>query len=122
MSSQYKDFFDLPSQESAPSQVEGGEDFFDIPTPEDSWVKPEAPPIKEQLKNVPGLISREAATDLYSAVSTGGETYRFLADKLRQYGEDLAAKEGRELTPEDIAITDKFVNYIPDLIQSLNEK
>ena len=118
------DFFDVgtpePQQTAAPKAA--AFDYFSQPSSEDTWVKEPAPPVSEQLKNTPGLIAREGAAFFHSLPRELAESYRFLAGKLQGYGEDLAASEGREVTEQDRAITDKFVNYIPDLLQSLGEK
>lgn len=116
------DFFNFNPAQSKSTDTESNSDFFDIPSPQQTWVKPEAPEVSEQLKTSPGLAAREFTAGGWSGISQAAEGYRFLSGKLQKYGEDLAAKEGREVTPEDKAITDKFVNYIPDLIQSLGEK
>ena len=124
MSSKYQDFFDIPTEDTKSAQPSATSDqsFFDIPSNPEGWGKPEAPPVSEQLKTAPGLFAREGASNLYSLPSNAAEGYRFIAKKLQGYGEDLAAKEGREITDEERALTDKFVNYVPDLVKSLGEE
>lgn len=117
------DLIDTPKSSPSPEKPSTPvKTVFDLPPPSNTWTKPEPPPVGEQLKNVPGIIGREGAAGLYSLPHNLGETYRFLSGKLQQYGEDLAKKEGREITDQDRELTNKFVNYVPDLIQSLHEK
>ena len=95
---------------------------FDIPPDESTWVKEPAPSISEQLETTPGLIAREAAAGLYSLPSNLAESYRFIGGKLQQLGEETAAKEGREVTDQEREMTNKIVNYLPDLVKTLGEK
>jgi cation transport regulator ChaC len=131
------DFFDIPTPENdwakssqqtpadISSKISAKNDelaFFDMPDPENNWVKPEAPPISEQLENAPFFWAKEAGAGLYAAPSIAAETYRFLASKLQGLGKEQAQEEGREVSDSETDLTNKFVNYIPDLIKDLGEK
>lgn len=118
------DFFDLPSpsQKVATPISKKEESFFDLPAPQNNWVKPPPPSTSEQLKNFPYLFAREGKAAIKSFPSSTAETYRFLASKLQKLGEDQAAEQGREITPEEKALTSKFVNFVPDLVKQLGEK
>jgi hypothetical protein len=96
--------------------------FINAGQPFNDWTKPEAPPASEQLRNAPGLFATEARAQLHSLPSSTAEVWRFVGDKLQQFGEEQAAEQGREITPEERDLTDKIVNYIPDFIQELGYK
>lgn len=96
--------------------------YFQEAPNEKTWLKEPPPSLSEQANVAPELAAREGAAGLYSLPHTAGETYRFLAGKLQSYGEDLAQSEGRIITDEERELTNKFVNYLPDLIKSANEK
>lgn len=115
------DFFTYQKQQD-PEAATKSNDFFNIPSPQQSWVPEEPPSTIEQLKNAPLLAAREAKAGIFSLPHSTAEIYRFLAGKLQGLGEDLAAKEGREISESEREMTDKFVNYLPDLVSSLNEK
>ncbi len=115
-------FFDeIPKPQNPSSNQQ--ESFFDQPVSKDSWYKPQPErSFGQQLKNANDFVTTKGGAGILSLPRSTAEIYRYLAGKVQGYGENLAAKEGRELTPEDIETTSKFVNYLPDLLEDLGEK
>ncbi len=119
-------FFKLKKDESKVQDIsssEGKEEaFLKLKSPENTWVKPEQPPIKEQLKNAPGFFQRELASDLYAAPSNAAETWRYLAGKASEIGEQQQLKEGKERPESETKLQDWIVNAMPDFIEELGIK
>ena len=106
-----------------PSPKESTErNVFDLGPDPNTWVQADAPSTWEQLKKAPGLLSREAGAELQSLPSSTAEIYRFVASKLQGLGEEQAEKAGREITPQERELTNKFVNAFPDFMAKLSEK
>ena len=121
MASKIPDFF---NETSAPDQAASNPkvpSYFDEGPAPDTWVKPEGPSIRKQLDTVGPIFSQEFLSGLWALPSMTAETYRHLAGKLQGYGEEQALKEGREITDEERALTDKFVNFLPDLWKNFGE-
>lgn len=122
MSTNHNAFFDLPSSSQKQSNSSPqAQSFFDIPSNKNTWVKPK-PSISEQLNNAGPIFTRDVLATLYSLPSRAAEFYRAGGSKLQELGEKTAATEGREITPSERELTNKFVNYIPDLIKKGGEK
>lgn len=117
------DFFDLPSKnEPSPAQTKSGDDFFSLPSSPNTWKKPEPPSTGEQLETAAPLFSQHFLAGLWALPSMTAETWRHLGGKLQKFGEEQAAREGRELSPQEKAFTENVVNFIPDLIKKGGEK
>ncbi len=121
MTSKLPDYF---NETSAPSKAPSNAkipDYFDEPASPDTWVPPSTPSIGEQLETAGPFFSQEFLAGLWALPSMTAETYRHLAGKLQKYGEEQSAKKGQEITPIGKAMTDFFVNAIPDLIKKGGE-
>ena len=118
-----EDFFDIPSggYPAPETKATNADDFFSVPSPESNQ-KPEPPSTPEQLKAAFPTFTQEFLAGLHSLPSMTAETYRALAGKLQEYGENQAAKEGREVTEESKNFTNNVVNFLPDIVKKLGEK
>lgn len=93
-------------------------DYFNEPITNQSWIKPKAPPIKEQLSNAPALMAREGASQLYSLPST----FAHMIKGLGMLGEKQQEEEGEELS-SDVKAMQSFISNKPlEAWKYLNEK